>query len=266
MKAVACTDLHAAYDARRLGSGAEVLHGITFAAEEGSRVAILGANGSGKSTLLKALTGMVPFRGDVQLLGRPMQKMARREIAASAALLSQLSELFFSYTVAETVLMGRYIHLRGGYRGYTERDHEIAEECMRRTGVLALAKRQLSQLSGGELQRVFLARTFAQDAPILLLDEPTNHLDLKVVAGMSDYLLEWSAQEHHTLIGVYHDIPLALQLSDHLILLKEGKITAQGLKEEVLDSGALEEAYDFEVRGYLRRMSLCEGASKPCGI
>ena len=256
MKAVECSQLHAAYDARRLHTDAEILRGLDISIEEGSRVAILGENGSGKSTLLKAMTGMLPFSGELRLMGRTVGEMTRREIASAAALLCQLSQIYFSYTVAETVLMGRYIHLNGGFTACSSHDREIAEECMRRTGVTALAKRQLSSLSGGELQRVFLARTFAQDAPVLLLDEPTNHLDLKVVAGMSEYLLEWSKQKHHTLIGVYHDIPLALKLSDHLILLKDGRITAQGPKREVLESGALEKAYDFNVREYLKEMAV----------
>ncbi len=256
MKAVECTQLHAAYDKRVLNTDAEILRGLDFSLEEGSRVAILGENGSGKSTLLKAITGMLPFDGQINLMGRAVKEQTRREVAATAALMCQLSQVYFSYTVEETVLMGRYIHLNGGFTAYSSKDKEIAEECMNRTGVKGLAKRQLSSLSGGELQRVFLARTFAQDAPILLLDEPTNHLDLKVVAGMSEYLLEWSEQEHHTLIGVYHDIPLALKLSEYLIVLKDGRISAQGPKDEVLGSGALEKAYDFAVREYLKEMAL----------
>ena len=256
MKAVECSQLHAAYDARALNTDAEILRGLDFSVEEGSRVAILGENGSGKSTLLKAITGMLPFTGKISLMDREVRKLNRREVAATAALMCQLSQVYFSYTVEETVLMGRYIHLQGGFTAYSAKDREIAEDCMNRTGVKGLAKRQLSSLSGGELQRVFLARTFAQDAPVLLLDEPTNHLDLKVVAGMSEYLLEWSEQEHHTLIGVYHDIPLALRLSEYLIVLKDGRISAQGPKEEVLESGALEKAYDFGVREYLREIAI----------
>ena len=256
MKAVEGSQFHVAYDKRALNTDAEILRGLDFSVEEGSRVAILGENGSGKSTLLKAMTGMLPFYGQVSLMGREVKDLPRREVAATAALMCQLSQVYFSYTVEETVLMGRYIHLKGGFTAYSLKDREIAEECMNRTGVKGLAKRQLSSLSGGELQRVFLARTFAQDAPILLLDEPTNHLDLKVVAGMSEYLLEWSLQEHHTLIGVYHDIPLALKLSEYLIVLKDGRISAQGPKDEVLSSGALEKAYDFGVREYLREMAL----------
>ncbi|MBR5419875.1 MAG: ABC transporter ATP-binding protein [Lachnospiraceae bacterium] len=256
MKAIECKELHAAYDPRSLGTDAEVLHGVSISVEEGSRVAILGPNGSGKSTLLKALTAMIPYQGELELFEKAVNGMKRREIASSVSLLSQLSQLFFSYTVFECVLMGRYVHVGGGFSRYSEADKKIAEECMRRTGVEALAKRQLFTLSGGEQQRVFLARTFAQDAPILMLDEPTNHLDLKVVAGMSEYLNEWSRQQGHTLIGVYHDIPLALALSDELILMKEGRILAAGTKEELLKGTALEAAYDFDVRGYLKRQAI----------
>ena len=256
MKAVECTDLHAAYDRRCLHTDAEILHGISLSLEEGKRLAILGSNGSGKSTLLKALTAMIPTSGSVSLLGKDVAGMKRREIASCAAYMTQISQIFFSYTVFETVLMGRYLHSSKGLGRYTEEDMEKTEECLKRTGVAPLRDRQLFRLSGGELQRVFLARTFAQETPILILDEPTNHLDLKVVAGMADYLKEWCAEPHHTLIGVYHDIPLALHLADELLLIKDGRVAAQGTKEEILNSGKLEKAYDFDVRGYLKSMAI----------
>ncbi|MCR4763071.1 MAG: ABC transporter ATP-binding protein [Lachnospiraceae bacterium] len=252
MKAIECKGLHAAYDRKRLGTDEEVLRGISISIEVGRRVSILGENGSGKSTLLKALTAMIPYQGELKILDRDVTQMKRKDIAASVSFLSQLSQIFFSYTVYDCVLMGRYIHVKKGFSRYSDEDRRIAEECMRRTGVYALADRQLFTLSGGEQQRVFLARTFAQDSPVLILDEPTNHLDLKVVAGMSEYLMEWSRQEGHTLIGVYHDIPLALDLSDELILMKDGRVAAAGRKEELLARGELEKAYDFDVRGYLR--------------
>ena len=256
MNAVECIGLHAAYEAKSLGTEREVLKGLSFSLKEGARLSILGSNGSGKSTLLRSLNGMIPTKGSVKLFGKEVKDMKRKEIAADAAVMSQISQLFFSFSVYETVLMGRYLHRQGVLGGYTAEDKEKARECMRRTDVESLADRQLSQLSGGELQRVFLARTFAQDTPILMLDEPTNHLDLKVVAGMAAYLKEWSAEEGHTLIGVYHDIPLALDLADTLLLMKEGKILAFGSRDEILDSGLLEKAYDFDVRGYLRGLMI----------
>ena len=143
MKAVECTDLHAAYDRRCLHTDAEILHGISLSLEEGKRLAILGSNGSGKSTLLKALTAMIPTSGSVSLLGKDVAGMKRREIASCAAYMTQISQIFFSYTVFETVLMGRYLHSSKGLGRYTEEDMEKTEECLKRTGVAALRDRQL---------------------------------------------------------------------------------------------------------------------------
>ncbi|MCR5250819.1 MAG: ABC transporter ATP-binding protein [Lachnospiraceae bacterium] len=254
MKAVEVKGLHAAYDKRDLGGAGEILKGIDFSLEEGKRLAILGSNGSGKTTLVKALCAMIPTSGEIKLLGNPVAGMKRREIASRVSYMTQVSQVFFSYTVFETVLMGRYLHGRAGLSSYTEKDREIARECMRKTGVENLTGRLLSQLSGGELQRVFLARTFAQDTPVLILDEPTNHLDLKVVAGMAEYLKEWCSEPHHTLIGVYHDIPLALSLADELLMMRDGKAVAFGERDELLSGGLLEEVYDFEVREHLRAL------------
>ncbi len=256
MNALECRQLYAAYDRRDLENGKSILKGISFSLKEGTKLAILGSNGSGKSTLLKALTAMIPTRGEIEICGRDLSGMKRKEIASRVSYMTQVSQIFFSYTVYETVLMGRYLHGSGFFGGYTPRDREIVENCLKRTGILSLAKRQLSSLSGGELQRTFLARTFAQDAPILMLDEPANHLDLKVVAGMTDYLLEWSSEEGHTLIGVYHDIPLAMRLADSLLLIKDGSLCGFGEKKELLEEGLLEKTYDFDVISYLKQQAL----------
>lgn len=254
MKAIECRGLCAAYDKKLLEKGIAVIRDISFDIEEGSSVAILGPNGSGKSTLLKALCAMIPGKGTVLIREKDAAEMSRRDIARNIAYMTQLSEIFFSYTVYETVLMGRYVHSKGLFGSTTDKDRSVTEEALRSTGVEDLKDRQLSSLSGGELQRVFLARTFAQGSPILMLDEPNNHLDLKVQAELAGYLKDWCAQPEHTLIGVYHDIPLALELADRFILMKDGSMKATGSREEILNGGLLEETYGFEVRSYLGRI------------
>ena len=265
MKAIECSDLHVAYEKRYTGTAYEVLKGVSFVIEEGSRTAIIGPNGSGKSTLIKAVCGMLPYRGSVRICGTDLDKMNRRTIARNIAYMTQLSEVFFSYTVYETVLMGRYVHAARSFGRASQEDIDAVMRAMRSTGVEVLKDRQLSSLSGGELQRVFLARTFAQDSPILILDEPNNHLDLKVVSELAGYLKNWSENKpclptadevenvkSHTLIGVYHDITLAMELADFLILMKDGRIAAQGSREEILKTDALENVYGFAVRDYLK--------------
>ena len=233
-----------------------VIKNIEFQIEQGSKVAILGANGCGKTTLLRAIGGILPYEGSLLLDGEEVRSYKRRKIAEKLAVMTQLSQLYFSYTVEETVMLGRYLHTNHIFGNPDDRDKDVVEKCLRRNGLLEIRGKQIDELSGGQRQRVFLARTMAQETPILLLDEPTNHLDLKVVAGMADYLKEWCAEPHHTLIGVYHDIPLALHLADELLLIKDGRVAAQGTKEEILNSGMLEKAYDFDVRGYLKSMAI----------
>ncbi|MCR5801193.1 MAG: ABC transporter ATP-binding protein [Lachnospiraceae bacterium] len=257
MKAFSCENVKSAYDKKYLDSH-PIISDITFDIDEGSSVAVLGSNGCGKSTLLRTLAGMIPFSGDIRVGGRELSHLKRKEIASSVALMSQISQVYFSYSVFDTVLMGRFAHGNDLFGGYNDEDRTAAEEALKRTGALHMADRNLSELSGGELQRVFLARTFAQETPILMLDEPMNHLDLKVQAELSEYLKEWGQEEGHTLIGVYHDINLALRLSDTLIFMKNGKIVKKGEKKEILSYNLLQEVYDFDVYGYLRSLSASE--------
>ena len=246
-EAIFCKDLNAYYDKSR-----GVLDGVNIRINEGESVCILGSNGSGKSTLLKAIIGIIPYEGEVKINGKDIKGMSRREIATNVAVMTQLSQVYFSYSVMETVLLGRYLHIPHFFGKPNEKDMEICRNALRKVGMEKLADRQIGSLSGGELQRVFLARTFAQEAPILLLDEPTNHLDLKVVSELSEHLNEWRREPGHTLIGVYHDISLALKLSDRGIFIKNGRVIGEEKTENILTSDIIKETYDFDVYNYLK--------------
>ena len=229
-----------------------VLDKIDLAIPEGSSIAILGANGSGKTTLLRTMAGMLPYEGHVMLGAQELQVLKRREIASCLAMMMQVSETYFSYTVRETVLLGRYVRIKPG-RAATHEDLEKVEACLRITGLTEQADHPLSELSGGQLQRVFLARTLAQETPVILLDEPTNHLDLKVQSDMMEYLDSWSKEPGHTLIGVYHDINLALAMADTLVVLKDGRIIACGSYEEIRARNALDQAFDMDIASYMKK-------------
>ena len=246
-EAIFCKDLNAYYDKSR-----GVLDGVNIRINEGESVCILGSNGSGKSTLLKAIIGIIPYEGEVKINGKDIKGMSRREIATNVAVMTQLSQVYFSYSVMETVLLGRYLHIPHFFGKPNEKDMEICQNALRKVGMEKLSDRQIGSLSGGELQRVFLARTFAQEAPILLLDEPTNHLDLKVVSELSEHLNEWRREPGHTLIGVYHDISLALKLSDRGIFIKNGRVIGEEKTENILTSDIIKETYDFDVYNYLK--------------
>ena len=233
--------------------GAPVVKDLSFEVPAGGRLCILGPNGCGKTTLLRALAGLLPHEGKVTAEGRDLAAMDQRQLARTVALLSQISSVYFSYTVYETVLMGRYAHQTGGaFSGPGPEDRAIALECMERTGVADLRDRQVTELSGGQLQRVFLARTFAQQPRIILLDEPTNHLDLKYQVELVQELKAWAAGEGRCVVGVLHDVNLALDLADLFLLMEEGRARYFGPAAE-FDPAALNRVYQMDVGGYMRR-------------
>lgn len=239
-----------------------VIRDIDFHIEEGSRVAILGANGSGKTTLVRAIGGVLPYEGSLTLDGKEIRNYKRKEIAKKLAIMTQLSQTYFSYTVEETVMLGRYLYSDNIFGIPTGKDKEVVERSLRRNGLWDIREKQIDELSGGQRQRVFLARTIAQETPILLLDEPTNHLDLKYQAELMDYLRRWSSETTtledgrvmcNTLIGVFHDINMALSICDHFLIMKKGEIIYFGDREGVIAGATLKEAYDMDVEEYMKR-------------
>ena len=239
-----------------------VINGIDFEIQEGGKVAILGANGCGKTTLIRAIGGLLPYDGSILLDGKEVRVQKRNEIGRKLAIMTQLSQIYFSYTVEETVMLGRYLHTNNILGIPDEKDREVVEECLLKTGLIDIRKKQIDQLSGGQRQRVFLARTIAQQTPLLLLDEPTNHLDLKYQAQLMEYLSRWCSEcttledgrvIHNTLIGVFHDINLAMGLCDEFLLMKNGNIIAGGDRASVVTATKLEEAYGIDVESYMKK-------------
>ena len=232
--------------------GAPVVRGVSFAAAEGERLCILGANGCGKTTLLRALAGLLPYEGTVTLCGADAGKLARRELARRVGLMSQLAPVYFAYTVYETVMLGRYACGPGGVLDRESgEDRTAVRDSLERVGLWPLRDRLITELSGGQLQRVFLARTFAQDPAVLLLDEPTNHLDLKYQTELTASLRAWSEQGGRCVVGVFHDLDLALGFAHRVLLMQEGTILADSPADRV-DRGLLDRVYGMDVAGYMR--------------
>ena len=233
-----------------------VLKGINLDIEEGKSYCILGANGCGKTTLLRALSGMLPYEGSISLEGKQVSKLKRKEIASKMAMLSQISQIYFSYTVEEAVMLGRYLYADNFLGIPGKRDREIVSECIEKNGLKDLRNRQISSLSGGQMQRMLLARTMAQMTPIIILDEPTNHLDLKYRAELESFLKEWKKDSGHTLIAVFHDINSAIEIGDEFIFMKDGKIAMKGAKEMLLDGDELKKIYGMDVKSYMKKQLL----------
>ncbi len=258
---IECMDLTCGYGNKPLDN--PILSNISFELKEGRSLAILGANGSGKTTLLRALSGKLPYSGSVRMMGKEIRDMKRREIAFVQAVFTQLSQLYFTYSIEETVMLGRYLYAKGIFGRPGKRDKEVVEKCLKQNGLYSIKDKQIMELSGGQLQRVFIARTMAQETPLILLDEPTNHLDLKYQDELLSFLKEWSSgktvlqdgkEVSNTLIGVFHDINMALNLCDEIMFIKDGKILANGKGSEVLKDDILFSVYDMDVSAYMKKM------------
>lgn len=236
--------------------GPDIVRGVSCAIHAGENLCLLGPNGCGKTTLLRAACGLLPLtNGTVRLDGHDITRLKRRDIARQIAMLSQLSTVHFSYSVYETVMLGRYARMKQGlFDAPGKTDREKVMESLEAVEMADLAEQPIDSLSGGQLQRVFLARTLAQEPRIILLDEPTNHLDLRHQIELVDHLIRWSAQDGRCVLGVLHDIGLAAKLADRLVLMREGRIAADGRTRDLLDADRLNEVYGMDVRHHMREV------------
>lgn len=231
--------------------GPPIVQDVSFHVGKGEKLCILGPNGCGKTTLLRGLANLLPHEGKVELMGQDLQKLSTRQRAQYIALMSQFSPATFDYTVYESVMLGRYAHQANTLLGSASReDHRIVEECLHLTGTWDLRERLITRLSGGQMQRVFLARTFAQEPKAILLDEPTNHLDLRYQVELIDTLKDWVSVGERCVIGVLHDINLALSFADSVLLLNHGQIQ-NNCKLEDFDLTLLDDLYSMNVRGHM---------------
>jgi iron complex transport system ATP-binding protein len=225
--------------------GVRAVDGVDLTAEPGEWLALIGPNGAGKTSLLRALAGLVAATGAITLGGRSHRH--RRELARVLALVPQLPETPAALTVSEYVLLGRTPHI--GYLG-SERasDRMAAARAIDRLQLRPFVHRALGSLSGGERQRVVLARALAQEATILLLDEPTSALDLGRQQDALELVDELRRQDGLTVIAAMHDLSLAAQFADRLVLLDHGRIVADGSAQEVLTEATIAACYGAEVR------------------
>jgi cobalamin transport system ATP-binding protein len=226
---------------------AEIVRGVSAEIEDGEWVALIGPNGAGKTTLLRAVVGLVPFGGSIAVGGLPVSTSTRRELARRIALVPQIPHIPEELTVAEYVLLGRtpyiaYLAMEGGS------DRRAAGDALERLGLQEFAERRLGSLSGGELQRVVLARALAQEAPLLLLDEPTTALDLGRQQQVLELVDSLRREAGLTVFSTMHDLSLAGQYADRLLLLDRGRIEAQGSPTDVLSEERIATFYGASVR------------------
>jgi len=220
-----------------------VLRDISFQIQRSDFFIIIGPNGSGKTTLLRLLAGIIsPGDGRIDVLGDSIEDYTRKSLARKIAYVSQTVPVDFPFTVSEVVLMGRSPHL--GMLGLEkEKDLVTAKQAMEFTELDHLADRRMNQLSGGECQRVFIARAICQETDIILLDEPTASLDLAHQTRIMDLMEKLQKERDITVVMVSHDVNLAAMYGKTLLLLKEGQIVSRGKTDEVLTFQTLEAAY-----------------------
>ncbi|MBN2073298.1 MAG: ABC transporter ATP-binding protein [Actinobacteria bacterium] len=224
-----------------------VLDDMSFDIEEGSFTSILGPNGAGKSTLINVLSKVLhDFEGRITIQGNDITGLDSGQMARMVAVVPQYTVPGFAFTVEEMVIMGRFSHF-SRFKSIGNRDLEIVHEVMEKTSVAGFADRRFDELSGGEKQRVVIAQALAQDSPLLLLDEPTSHLDINFQIEFINLFLKLNREENKTIIGVFHDINLAIQNSGRIILLKEGRIFASGSTGEIINRQNLRSVFHSDV-------------------
>jgi iron complex transport system ATP-binding protein len=220
---------------------------VSIAVAPGEIVAVLGPNGAGKSTMLKVLAGtLAPQRGEARLFGAVVSRQERREVAKDIAFVMQNDDVRFAFTVREVVLMGRAPHQEGWMRP-TREDARVVDDVLARCDLEHLAHREVDQLSGGERKRVAVARAFAQTARVLLLDEPTAFLDVRHQVALFEMLRDAANQGGKAVVVVTHDLQLAAAHASRVLLLKSGRLLADGRVDDVLTEARLTEAFDWPI-------------------
>ncbi|MEM5787686.1 MAG: ABC transporter ATP-binding protein [Syntrophobacteraceae bacterium] len=228
-------------------AGIEVLKGISFSVSSGEFLGVLGPNGAGKSTLVQALSGIIPFKeGRIEVLGNGIERLSLKERARRMAVIMQDGDIRFPFSCREVVEMGRYPHKKR-WRMDSAGDAEAVEKALHLTDTDTLGDRPITGVSGGERQRVLMAKSLAQGAPIMILDEATSAMDIHRKLQTFRVLDTLNREENLTIMAVLHDINLAALFCRRLIFLKNGIIQAEGPTEDVLTSEILEKVYDTRV-------------------
>ena len=224
-----------------------VLRGLDLEAREGEMVGVVGPNGAGKTTLMKVVSGVLrPSKGRVLVNGSEVGSLSDGERARLVSVVPQDPELPLSFSAIDLVLMGRNPHLRL-FEWPGEGDLEVAKRAMQSTDVWPLASREVGSLSGGERQRTVVAMAVAQETPVLLLDEPTSNLDLAHQTGIMDLTRDLQERNGGTILVAIHDLTLAAQYCDRVVMLEGGRAYADGLPAEVLTAENIARVYGTEV-------------------
>ena len=234
--------------------GQVIVDDLSFALEAGQWLMLVGPNGAGKSTLIRTVAQGVPYTGVITLNGRDIRTYKPAQLAQRIGVLSQQHSVGYAYSVEEVVALGRYAHAAGFLSGGDAEGKTRVEEALEMTGLAHLRHASVLTLSGGELQRTFLAQVFAQNPQILILDEPANHLDLVYQKHIFSLIGEWLKTPGRAVLSVVHDLSLARRYGTHAVLMDHGRSVAQGTIPETLTGKNLQTVYGMDVCGWMREM------------
>lgn len=237
-----------------------ILKGLTFSVKKGEFVSIIGPNGSGKSTLLKILNNLYkPNDGNILINGKVIEDYKRKDLAKIMGFVPQDTIIDYEFTVEDIVMMGRNPY-KGPFQKENREDYKIVDDVMNMTNIFKLKDRLITEISGGERQRVIIAKALAQNPSIILLDEPTSHLDINHQIDVLNLLKKLNSERGTTIILIIHDINLAARYSDDIILLNEGEIIESGNPEDVITAKNIEKAYNLnaaiEINKYTNTVSI----------
>ena len=232
-------------------NGIDVIKDISLSASRGEVLAVIGPNGCGKTTLLKTLARLLPYRGSITLEGKEISSLSRKNLAKKIALLAQTSGIYFPYSVYDTCSLGRFPHSSSILKGLSVEDEEMIRQVLVKLELWDIKDNLINELSGGQLQRVFLARTIVQNPELILLDEPTNHLDLKHQVELLEYLSLWAKENNRAVVAVLHDLNLARRYAHRAVLLCQGILVSQGDCDAVLSGELLQETYGLDIKAFM---------------
>lgn len=230
----------------------QVVKDLSFQVQEGQWLMIVGPNGAGKSTVLNAITQGAAYTGTILLNGADIRKQKAAQRAKEVGVLAQNHFVGYEFTVEEIVRLGRYAHSTGLFSGWKDGDEQAVEEALALTGMADLRRQSVLTLSGGELQRAFLAQVFAQNPNLLLLDEPTNHLDLIYQKQVFLLIEQWVKKPGRAVVSVVHDLSLAKAYGTAALLLHKGQLVASGAVSQVLCPQNLDPVYEMDVYAWMR--------------
>ena len=231
-----------------------IVDDLSFTLQEGQWLMLVGPNGAGKSTLIETISMGVPYVGSIELEGQDIRRYKPAQLARKIGVLSQKNSVGYGYSVEEVVGLGRYAYTSSFLSNRDDDGKDQVDRALALTGLTDLRHASVLTLSGGELQRTFLAQVFAQNPQVLILDEPANHLDLVYQKHIFSLIAEWLKEPGRAVLSVVHDLSLARRYGTHAVLMNHGKCVTQGEINDVLTPENLRSVYDMDVYGWMHEM------------